>query len=160
MDSFFGIGLPELILILVIAGVVMGPERIVHIAHWLGKTIAQLQSISRAFVRQISSEVEGVDDGQLRRDMEMLQRDLQELRSGFYQNINSISQNTTELLQKTENSIAPSVSSPPNSLSRLAAPPAQPHAAQPANKTANGRIPTTTPINLPKPVDVADDPES
>ncbi len=50
MDSFFGIGLPEFVLILVIAGMVMGPERIVRMARSLGVVTARLQNISRSFL--------------------------------------------------------------------------------------------------------------
>ncbi len=58
MDSFFGIGAPELILILVIAGMVMGPERIGRTARWLGRTSSQLQNISRSFIRQLNTELD------------------------------------------------------------------------------------------------------
>jgi len=60
MDSFFGIGAPELILILVIAGLVMGPERIGRTARWLGRTTAQLQGISRSFMRQLNADLDGI----------------------------------------------------------------------------------------------------
>ena len=66
MDSVFGIGLPEFILIMLIAGIVMGPERIARTARWLGKTTAQLQAISRGFVRQLTAEIDGADDGAFR----------------------------------------------------------------------------------------------
>ncbi|HMT22539.1 MAG TPA: twin-arginine translocase TatA/TatE family subunit, partial [Promineifilum sp.] len=42
MDNVFGIGLPEFVLILVIAGMVMGPERIARTARSLGVLTARL----------------------------------------------------------------------------------------------------------------------
>ena len=73
MDSFFGIGLPELILILIVAGIVMGPERIGQTARWLGRTTAQLQKISRGFVRQLNQELDNSCDGKaLRETMQQL----------------------------------------------------------------------------------------
>ena len=63
MDSVFGIGLPELILLVVLAGMVMGPERIVRYARLLGAMTARLQSVSRAFLRQLSAELDSVDSG-------------------------------------------------------------------------------------------------
>lgn len=84
MDSIFGIGGPELILILLLAGIVMGPERIYSIAKWLGKTTAQLQAISRGFARQLSAELDAVDaGGEIKgaaREMKDLQRQISELR--------------------------------------------------------------------------------
>ncbi|HRN68058.1 MAG TPA: twin-arginine translocase TatA/TatE family subunit [Promineifilum sp.] len=75
MDSFFGIGLPEFVLILVIAGMVMGPERIVRMARSLGVVTARLQNISRSFLRQLSAELDSVDDtGALRSTAEELKQ--------------------------------------------------------------------------------------
>jgi Sec-independent protein translocase protein TatA len=84
MDSFFGIGLPEFVLIMIIAGIVMGPERIAKTARWLGKTSAQLQTISRGFVRQLNAEIEAADQGGeikgAMREMQELQRQMAELK--------------------------------------------------------------------------------
>lgn len=67
MDSFFGIGAAELVVILFLAGIVMGPKRIRHVAFWLGKVTAQLQAISRGFTRQLNAELSAVDDdGQMK----------------------------------------------------------------------------------------------
>jgi len=85
MDSIFGIGLPELIVILLLAGIVMGPDRIYHVAKWLGKTTAQLQAISRGFARQLSAELESIDSGgeikNTAKEIQDLQKQLKELRS-------------------------------------------------------------------------------
>lgn len=84
MDSFFGIGAPELILILLLAGIVMGPERIGQVARWLGKTTAQLQAISRQFMRQLNAELTAADEGgELKGamdDIQALQRQVRQLR--------------------------------------------------------------------------------
>jgi len=63
MDSVFGVGLPELVVIVVIAGMVMGPERIAQTARKLGRLTAQLQGVSRAFFRQLNAELDAVDEG-------------------------------------------------------------------------------------------------
>jgi Sec-independent protein translocase protein TatA len=84
MDSFFGIGAPELILILLLAGIVMGPERIGKVARWLGKTTAQLQAISRQFMRQLNAELAAADQGEELKgamdDIKALQRQVKQLR--------------------------------------------------------------------------------
>jgi Sec-independent protein translocase protein TatA len=83
MDSFFGIGLPELVLILIFAGLVMGPHRIRDIARMLGRITAQLQRISREFTRQLNAELDAVDSGEIKgalRDVRSLQDEVEALR--------------------------------------------------------------------------------
>ena len=85
MDNIFGVGLPELILIAIIAGIIMGPERIVKGARWLGKTTSQLQGVSRSFFRQLNAEIDGIDQtGELRETMaelSQLRQEMNDLRS-------------------------------------------------------------------------------
>ena len=83
MDSFFGIGLPELILILLLAGMVMGPQRIRHVARKLGRITAQLQKISREFARQLNAEIDSLDGNEVRdslNELRQLQDEVQALR--------------------------------------------------------------------------------
>jgi Sec-independent protein translocase protein TatA len=88
MDNIFGIGLPEFVLILVIAGMVMGPERIVRAARTLGILTARLQSISRSFFRQLNAELDSVDgDGQIRSavdEVNLLRREVNDLRKEIF----------------------------------------------------------------------------
>jgi Sec-independent protein translocase protein TatA len=85
MDGIFGIGLPEFILILVIAGMVMGPERIARAARSLGLLTARLQTISRSFFRQLNAELDAADqDGQIKSTVEelnLLRRQVADLRN-------------------------------------------------------------------------------
>lgn len=76
MDSFFGIGLPELIFILILAGLVMGPQRIRDVARTLGRLTAQLQGISREFARQLNNELDSLDESG---DMKSAMREVREL---------------------------------------------------------------------------------
>ena len=96
MDSFFGIGFAELIVILVLAGLVMGPHRIREVARFLGKLTAQLQGISREFARQLNSELDSLDDGgdmkatmqemrELQREVKNLRKELNEVPRAFIQ---------------------------------------------------------------------------
>lgn len=74
MDSIFNIGGPELLMILLLAGIVMGPKRIQVVAHWLGRMTAQLQTISRGFARQLNAELAAVDeDGELKGSFDEIQ---------------------------------------------------------------------------------------
>lgn len=52
----FGIGMPELLIILVIALVVIGPQKLPELARSLGKGLAELKSASNDFRRSIEEE--------------------------------------------------------------------------------------------------------
>jgi Sec-independent protein translocase protein TatA len=87
MDSLLGIGMPELVMILILAGIVMGPERIRPVARWVGRSLAQLQLLAASLVRQLNAELDTIDGSgevkatlaevqDLRRQVEDLRREL------------------------------------------------------------------------------------
>ena len=148
MDSFFGIGAPELILILVIAGMVMGPERIGRTARWLGRMTSQLQSISRGFVRQLNAEldVDGTDEIKgAWNEMQDLRRQLNDLRG----ELTSVTNNAlndgkkplVDMKKEVERTIAP------------------PSLMAPAPDGAAADDTPPEPLELPKRIKVDDDPE-
>ncbi len=146
MDSFFGIGAPELILILLLAGIVMGPQRISQVARWLGKTTAQLQAISRQFVRQLNTELAAADEsGDLKGaidDIQALRRQVndlrQELKSAATKPITEGKTAVNEFQEMVTKSLTP--------------------ANEPDNQKEN-RIAPPTLSSLPNLVEVPDDPE-
>lgn len=152
MDNIFGIGMPELILILIIAGVVMGPERIGKVARWLGKTSAQLQLISRSFMRQLNNELDGLDDGRALRDamdeVQMLRQELRSLRQEFTSISTTVAQEGKTALDEIENSIQPPSLKPGTGDTPAAG----------ANNGAHAE-PAPQPSTLPKPLDVPGDSE-
>ena len=157
MDSFFGIGLPELILILVIAGVVMGPERIAHIARWMGKTTAQLQSISRAFIQQLHNELDGVDDGEALKsamtEMQSLRQELESLKSEF------VASTTINLPQDQNSANEPSNSIlPPQNKENVTAPPVNDN-GKGKDTAVSANAKPSPPTKLPTPLEIEDDPE-
>lgn len=84
MDNIFGVGLPELVLILAIAGMVMGPERIVRAARSLGVLVARMREVSRSFFQQLNAEMDSIDQsGELKETIEelnQLRRQVSDLR--------------------------------------------------------------------------------
>ncbi len=149
MDSFFGIGLPELVFILLLSGIVMGPHRIRQVAHTLGRTVAQLQSVSRQFARQLNAELDALDDDTVRNsisDMRELQREVQELRRELSNVPKSLRGQTQELLDETN-----------KSLKQSAATPADDAALAPTEPAPD---PVTVPSStLPRAVEVPGDPD-
>ncbi len=53
----FGIGSTELLLILVVALIVLGPKNLPKIANTLGKVMGQFQKASRDFQRTMNTEI-------------------------------------------------------------------------------------------------------
>jgi len=162
MDSFFGIGFPELILILIVAGVVMGPERIGQTARWLGRTTAQLQKISRGFVRQLNQELDNSGDGQAiketMQELQKLRKELTDLRGEVTQTTRDATRSGQKAIEDIQNSIKPPSMKPPT----IPTPPKNEDAAKDeasADHEKNGAAESTAVPQLPTPLDVPDDPE-
>ncbi|MCL4803323.1 MAG: twin-arginine translocase TatA/TatE family subunit [Anaerolineae bacterium] len=181
MDNIFGIGLPELVLILVIAGMVMGPERIVRTARSLGALTARLQTISRTFIRQLNAELDNVDESgqikstveeldQLRRQVADLKREVFTLAAGPAADIKQV---TRGLQIEDENTIMPRGFDDPQSLTSPATPTEKsqsniPHQLSMITEEETSSVtgnPITNEINgssvpnLPKRIIVKEDPE-
>lgn len=56
-----GIGLPELILILVVALIVLGPQRLPEVARMLGRAYAQLRRASEEFQQTIRQDLAALE---------------------------------------------------------------------------------------------------
>ncbi len=156
MDNIFGIGAPELILILLIAGIVMGPERIGRAARWLGKTTAQLQAVSRGFVRQLNAELDGVDPGGdlrgARDEVQELRRQIAELRNELLNSADSSIRETRAILDDTRREVEQTIA-PPNLAGSA-------NGSRSRAEEADDESPTLSPQPLPKRVDVPDDTDS
>jgi sec-independent protein translocase protein TatA len=57
----FGIGLPELLLILVLGLLVLGPQRLPEVARTIGRLYGQLRRASEEFQRTIRQDLEALD---------------------------------------------------------------------------------------------------
>jgi Sec-independent protein translocase protein TatA len=117
MDSFFGVGLPELVLILILAGIILGPHRIRQVAHTIGKVTAQLQVVSRQFMRQLNAELDGLEDGTVRntmQDVRDLQKEVEELRKELGQVPKSLRGDGQKIVEEAESTMNPDSTSKAN----------------------------------------------
>lgn len=171
MDSFFGIGLPELIIILIIAGLIMGPQRIRKVAYTLGRVTAQLQAVSRQFARQLNAELDSLDDDSLRgamQDMRELQKEVESLRQELSQVPKSLKGEGKSIVKEAEEAYQPASADKSKEIEAETAQPnsSQDESTQPESPTPerSSRSPqssteSTEKPPLPKAIDVPGDPE-
>ena len=57
----FGIGLPELMLIMVLALLVLGPQRLPEVARMVGRAYAQLRRASEGFQNTIRQDIAAIE---------------------------------------------------------------------------------------------------
>lgn len=60
--NIFGIGMNELIVIFVLAGIVLGPERLARVAREAGKFIRNLKGYFSSLTGELKSELDILDD--------------------------------------------------------------------------------------------------
>ena len=147
MDSIFGIGIPELVIVLLLAGLIMGPQRIRQVAHTLGRITGQLQKVSREFTRQLNAELDALEDGSLRDtmdDVRQLQKEVNELRRELARAPKSLQDAGQKLTKEAESALK-----------------GAPSKAQSSDRSTTDAPVETTPEkpSLPQAVDVPGDPE-
>lgn len=164
VDSIFGIGPMELVVILVIAGIVMGPQRIAQVARWLGKFTAQMQAISRGFALQLRNELDAIDDGgelkealkevrNLQQEVSQLRREVTGVATGAVRDTTDVINETKAAFKETEEMVQNSIR-PPQFEST-----AENEAEEEPEKVAVNGQHTPAPPKLPKALDIPDDPE-
>ncbi len=83
--DFLGIGMPELIVILIIAAVVVGPKRLPEVAVQLARLIRQLRGYATDVTSQMRSELD-----ELTREYEQVRKELQEFRESATKEVRSV----------------------------------------------------------------------
>jgi Sec-independent protein translocase protein TatA len=85
--DFLNVGPWELIVVLIIAILVAGPQRMVEIARTLGRASRQLRDLSREFTTALQTEIQAVEKeaGRSGPDLSEVRQDLEDALSGSLQ---------------------------------------------------------------------------
>jgi sec-independent protein translocase protein TatA len=78
----FGIGLPELIIIMGLALLVLGPERLPELARMLGRAYAQLRRASEEFQQTLRQDMAALDRQEEARHNKAIAEELRERFAG------------------------------------------------------------------------------
>ena len=70
MDSLFGTGGSELLVILVLAGIVLGPERLARSAREIGKLVRNVKAYISSLTGELKAELDILED------LEKLKKDI------------------------------------------------------------------------------------
>ncbi len=62
MDSMFGVGGNELLIILVLAAIVLGPERLARLARELGKFVRNVKAYFSSLSGELKAELDILDE--------------------------------------------------------------------------------------------------
>src|SRR3989337_334138 len=83
--DFLGIGMPELIVVLIIAVVVVGPKRLPEVAVQLARLVRQLRGYATDVTSQMRSELD-----ELTREYEQVRKELREFRESATKEVRSV----------------------------------------------------------------------
>ncbi len=163
MDSFFGIGFPELVFILIIATLVMGPQRMRQVARTLGRFTVQMQALARQVMSQLNSELDTLDSPELKaaiQEMKTLRDEVDTLRSQVRDIPRQLAAEEASLRQAVDDGKRAVSSAQAGAL--LNKPVTRQSPAQDEAEETDGapvRPAVPQPGSLPTPIEVADDPE-
>lgn len=112
--EFLNIGLGELILIMVLALVVLGPERLPEVMRQIGRFTALVRGVSDEFQRQLLEETREIREPfqETRREIEASIRPVQEAQA-------DLNRSASEIRAATK---LPTLTTPPNQVARGSAP--------------------------------------
>lgn len=141
-----GIGLPQILLILIVALLVFGPERLPEIARQIARGINQLRSYASDMQGQFGAELE-----EIRSEVLSIQRDLSSVQANLRQGLGEIDESLRSVTSEVHESVAtPLRALPPSPSSTSSTPGAAPDETQrPASAALPDYAPPTPPSARP-----------
>src|SRR3972149_3881046 len=106
--DFLGIGLPEIILIILIAVIVVGPTRLPEFAAQLARVVRQLRGYATDVTAQMRAELD-----ELTREYEQVRKELQEFREAAVKGIDSVIREVDSTVRAAPAVIEPSAAPKP-----------------------------------------------
>jgi Tat protein translocase TatB subunit len=116
--DFLGIGLPELIAVMVVAVIVVGPKRLPEVAAQLGRIVRQMRGYATDVTSQMRTELD-----ELTREYEEMRRELEDVKGQASREVGSV---TRQLERATREPRAIIESSAEERPQRRSAPEAKP----------------------------------
>ena len=125
--DFLGIGPAEIILVLIIAVIVVGPKRLPEVAVHLSRAIRQLRGYATDVTAQMRSEID-----ELTREYEEVRKELQEFRQATSKGIDSVTREVGRTAREVDRTVreAPAIiesSAEPEPKKRPSPPPGEDH---------------------------------
>lgn len=128
--EFLGVGYQELLVILVLMLVVVGPERLPHVAYQIGKAVRQMQRYARAVRDEFSDEI-----GYLEEQYRTVKGEIDTASDTFRKSSADFDSELRNAVPKAAE-LPPVIPGLPSATKEAATPPPSP------NGTANGATPT------------------
>jgi len=115
--NLFGIGLPEVIVIAVLAVIVLGPERLPEVAVQLARALRYLRGYATDATAQLRQEF-----GELTKEYEEMRQELQEFRQSVRKDVASIGDEMSRVINDSQPIIEPAGEPPPPSKAKDTSP--------------------------------------
>ncbi len=105
--EFLGVGYQEILLVLVLLFVVVGPQRLPLVAYQIGRAVRQLQRYARAVRDEFSEEYQYIEEqySTIKGDLGGASKDLQEIRRELRQEEATLNRELTDATKPVEEAV-------------------------------------------------------
>jgi len=108
MGNFLGIGPLEILVVLIVAVIVLGPERMPEVGIQIARVIKYLRGFATSATSQMRTELD-----ELTREYESVRKELQEFRQTMRRDASAMTEQVTRVLEESQPIVEPSGDLPP-----------------------------------------------